>query len=70
MPAIWLPDEVPETLFTWMSPVEYSSGEPEPAVLSVASAREIDPPPRSVATMALWPPCVSAVILFANIVPP
>lgn len=32
-----------------MSPVEYSSGEPEPAVLSVTSAREIDPPPRSVA---------------------
>ena len=53
-----------------MSPVKYSSREPEPAVLSVASAREIDPPPRSVATMALWPPCVSAVILFADIVPP
>ena len=53
-----------------MSPVEYSSGEPEPAALSVASAREIDPPPQSVATMALWSPCVSAVILFANIVPP
>ena len=53
-----------------MSPMEYSSREPEPAVLSVASAREIDPPPRSVATMALWPPCVSAVILFADIVPP
>jgi len=52
MPAIWLPVAVPVTLSTWMLPVEYSSGEPEPAVESVELVTEISPPPRSVAILA------------------
>jgi hypothetical protein len=70
MPAIWLPEAVPVTLSASMSPVEYSSGEPEPAVESVLFVTETEPPPRSVAAAAQWSPWVSMVMPSARIVPP
>ena len=70
IPAICEPLAVPVTPETSISPVEYSSGEPLPAVFSVESVTETDPPPRSVASDALWSPLVEIVIALAMIEPP
>ena len=53
MPAICEPLAVPVTPDTSISPVEYSSGDPLPAVESVDPVTDTVPPPRSVARDAL-----------------